>query len=476
MWRNLGSFRENPLISSKSNSFNKVGEKQLNRDYHNLNTLRRIKEKSKVGGLKEQDDQFYEVERLGNNREWSIELSKLDIQPIRESFRNLHSRRLVHYSKGSLDKNRALHVNVPKQPLAFHVKSKDNALIVPIYKKLFANLKTHLQFNNIFARDASVGAHSWAQLPIRIISDSSALDLSLSHLVSRVPLRSPSEQPISLTVYIASKLNREVDGSKSFAIFDPELQNLLIVGEASTNAVRDAIGKAVASIHAKKFGDEGLYLNADVLTLKNKNVVVFNDNSLLKQKISSDIFSAHGAFWTHNGLVKAWSGASRTTQSLNDTPSFGSVVENQKGESFVTLPLKTPNATEHPSAVVFLISDSKNALPTLSKLSPSQAAQFFLAGYNGTKFQPFFGESLYHGVDPNGVVKRFKDLVENMGVNAFILNTAGPKGLSSEETQKILESIADGTANVSGQKTSGNSSFESEMNTFIQTTFPTVQL
>jgi len=242
--------------------------------------------------------------------------------------------------------------------------------------------------------------------------------------------------------------------------------------------------------------EETLPLNADAILhadKKNTTVVVSHNGHFLKTKPSFSLFGAHNIFWSKSGLVHAWQGVNYPHGDeikLNK----GNVIEKlPKGTKASTVPLSVPNAMPHPQNLVFLISDTKSALPTIGKLDSSQASKFFTAGYNGTTFQPFFSSALSNYPNPAELTQFFKKQVENSKSNVFVVNSAfRNKEMSSQDLHQVINSVVDGSAAKAASSKGGafsaltsvqgvpnvesgdSSKFEQEMSAFLKSKFPNV--
>ncbi|PRP82629.1 hypothetical protein PROFUN_09740 [Planoprotostelium fungivorum] len=445
-----------------------------------------------------QSDDWYTTDRLGNDLALKSALSAHRVSPRKESFRNLHHRGLLQFATDKFDsKTKTLHREPAVDSLPFHVLNAgtSNPKLEAEYKKVFPEARLKIGRANLFTRDGAVGAHHWAEVPLRVMTDSPSLDLALSHLLPSVPLRTPKEQPIQLLVYIATALKNNHLGDKdSYAVFDAKNGRLLIVGDVSASAAREAIMQAASAVYSKNTQD-GLLVNADTVNVGGKNLLVFGNDLLHKQKeYGLELVSPHNTFWTSKGIVRALSGVTRLSTAQ---PAGYSLVEKQKEGEKVTQPVKASSTAEKPAAIVFLTEDKKGALPTVSKLNRNQSLQYFLAGYNGSEFTPFFGNT-YSSINPSEVMERFKELQQQVGENVYVINIGGPKPLTPAEIGKILSSVSDGSASkaptsegfnlmmpisslpgfkkITTEGKSESAKLEEELKQFISKNFPSVQL
>jgi len=184
---------------------------------------------------------------------------------------------------------------------------------------------------------------------------------------------------------------------------------------------------------------------------------------LFKSKLASEfhIFGSRDHYWTSNGLIRAWNSK---VLSHVDTKLLqpGDIIDSNESTQRVFSPLASnvSSITNHPNNIVFLVADSNGALPTISKLTPSQACQQLVLGYTGKSNVPFFNSQLPSLVDFNQVIKQFKALIEGNEVSSYIINILGSnnKELKPEEVNKLIHSINDGSA-ATAKTASGFSQF-----------------
>jgi len=185
-------------------------------------------------------------------------------------------------------------------------------------------------------------------------------------------------------------------------------------------------------------------LAADLISIKDKNILVFNNGSqLLKQKPTS-LLAAHHTIWGNEGISRAWNGVMFP---YAENLKRGDMVENfTDGSKQNITTLLRPNISNHPSSVVFLVSDTLGALPTISKVTSFQAGLHLLGGYTGKKYNPLFGKSMYS--DPAAIVEKFSRKLDDNKTTAFIINTSSSRGkeMSSEDVTKLLTTTVDGSA------------------------------
>jgi hypothetical protein len=289
----------------------------------------------------------------------------------------------------------------------------------------------------------------------------------------------------------------------SFSVSHLERAITIIAGTNSNQAIKDAI---VASISSRLIQDPipSLGLNASIVVSKQgkSSSLVIDPSNLLgelrlvpatptstatatatptadqstakkgekKTSTSSSssssqqqhLFTAHlpdgvvglaGAFWNHYGVYRMFQGITHKNQKV--PRQRADLVEHVKSdddklvETLITQPLKDlPLESPVPSALVFLIKDGNALLPSLSKLSLSQASKVLSVGYNGSsieKLTPYF-HSRSIVSQPGQVDKIFQELASLHKTNFYLVNTQRKDGstLSPTEIDTIISAATEG--------------------------------
>jgi ATP-dependent phosphoenolpyruvate carboxykinase len=100
---------------------------------------------------------------------------------------------------------------------------------------------------------------------------------------------------------------------------------------------------------------------------------------------------------------------------------------------------KAPNLFKLPSSIIMLAADSSGVIPSISKLTPGQAAYHFLAGYQNGNFVPAY-ESGPMSLDPVVVAKELSSQLTKSNISSFLANVnVGEKHLTGEEILKLVE-------------------------------------
>jgi ATP-dependent phosphoenolpyruvate carboxykinase len=80
---------------------------------------------------------------------------------------------------------------------------------------------------------------------------------------------------------------------------------------------------------------------------------------------------------------------------------------------------KAPNLFKSSSSIIMLAADSSRVIPSISKLTPSQVAYHFLAGYQNGKFVPAY-ESGPMSLDPVVVAKELSSQLTKSNISSFL--------------------------------------------------------
>jgi len=295
------------------------------------------------------------------------------------------------------------------------------------------------------------------------------------------------------------ELDEVVNVEFSFPFVEKTTQLVVIAGTDSTNVLRQSLAAAAAKNYLSNPKSGVVPLNADsTINANGETTLFFSPNNLfLKKSRAKNLFAAHNQLWGPSGLIPLWRGV---TLPYVDTATLkrGDLVEKlPNGEERSTVSLNSQNVAKSPKHVVFLVEDAGN-LPTLSKLSSQQAAQFLLAGYNGNSFDPFYGKSLLASADPKFVVDSFKGLIERNNVPVFVVNTnVKGKIFNTQELDNLLKALDTGASGAKGADKSefstltpivslpgysasldsGNGSkYETALKGFLKNTFPSITL
>ncbi|XVF30524.1 hypothetical protein REPUB_Repub16aG0065400 [Reevesia pubescens] len=252
------------------------------------------------------------------------------------------------------------------------------------YSKLLKHVASHISsISNIFVHDGAIGSPPESDAKVRVISDSPSAVLALSNVLWETPTRAVSHDSCPLTVYAATSI--------------------------STSA-GDVIGLGAQ-------GNNG-FIAADV---GNFRLLVSGDSVVL-------LFAPENAIQScADLLVSADAGVVFSPQGV--APLF-----QTKKSSGV-------NLYKMPSAVILATSDSYGSIPSVSKLSPGQAAYHFLAGYQNGEFVPAYakGPSSINVLD---LAKALLSKLKEYQISTFLVNVGGEgKSVTGKDLLKLVGSV-----------------------------------
>lgn len=240
------------------------------------------------------------------------------------------------------------------------------------FAKLLKQVTFHLSsVSSIYVQDGAIGSSADCDAKVRVISDNPSAIMLLSNVLWKIPDRAISHDTCPLTIYVASSISTNVRNSldsgtqyaNGFAAADIERSSLILCGKAFADStmLKDALTALTVPILSAR---RGLPVPGWLLSFGGSVIMLFAPVELIKS--CSEI---------QDVLVSTESG----------------VVMFSK-QCTVLFPTKSraPKLFSKPARVIVASSDSTDALPLVSKLSPGQAAYHFLAGYQDGKFVPAY--------------------------------------------------------------------------------------
>ncbi|KAK4572215.1 hypothetical protein RGQ29_030589 [Quercus rubra] len=238
------------------------------------------------------------------------------------------------------------------------------------FSKLLKQVTSHISsISDVFVHDGVIGSSPKCDAKVRVISDSPAAVLSLSNVLWKTPTRAVSHDSCPLTVYVATSISAGVgdtiglgsQGTRGFIAADIERSSLVLCGKAfsDTNGIKEALAALAGPVISAR---GGLPLSARLLVSGDSVILLFASEKTIQS--------------CKDSLVSADAGVILSSQGV--APFF------QSGKS------SGSNLFKLPAAVILGSSDSSGIIPSVSKLSPGQAAYHFLAGYQDGKFTPAY--------------------------------------------------------------------------------------
>ncbi|WOL06312.1 hypothetical protein Cni_G15044 [Canna indica] len=293
----------------------------------------------------------------------------------------------------------------------------------PQFAKLLKQVTSHISsVSNIFVQDGAIGSSPKCDAKVRVISDNPSAILSLSNILWETPSRAISHDTCPLTVYIAGSISssaKEALGlgsqvSTGFAAADVERSSLVLCGKAfaDANAVKDALSALAAPIISAR---GGLPLSARLLVLGESVILLFAPEHTIRS-------------------------CSELQKVLTSMDSGVTLSSHGAAPFFLTKHSSASDVLKKPTSTIFVMADSTGVFPSISKLSPGQAAYHFLAGYQDGKFVPAYIKGLSPIYLQELAKALFLQLKEN-DIPSFLINVNdGGKHVSGKELLELVES------------------------------------
>ena len=350
------------------------------------------------------------------------------------------------------------------------------------FDALLQKVLDHLQKNNLYVQDLLAGSNPLYQRKIRVISEYAWAALFAHDLL--IPSDERFTVPPDFTVIqVPSFLaDPEVDGTRSkvFIVID-FVKKVVLIG---CTQYAGEIKKAVFTVINRLLPDEGvlpMHCSANI-GMEGDTALFFGLSGTGKTTLSSDPDrfligdDEHG--WAKEGVFNFEGGCYAKTINLNRelepiiwsaSQQFGSVLENvvfdddsriiNFDDDLITentraaYPLKNVARRSkngmggHPNHIFFLSADAFGVLPPISKLTPDQAAYFFLSGYTaklaGTErdlgiepqatFSTCFGAP-FMPLNPVRYAQMLREKISEHHSSVWLVNTGwtgGPYGVGS---------------------------------------------
>ncbi|KAI4354189.1 hypothetical protein L6164_003081 [Bauhinia variegata] len=287
------------------------------------------------------------------------------------------------------------------------------------FGKLIKQVTNHLSSTpNIFVHDGAIGSSPKCDAKLRVISDSPSAILSLSNILYKTPSRSVSHDSCPLTVYVATSISPSVVeavgvGSYSNGLIAADIERsfLVLCGEAFSDA--SGTKKALSALSEPVIAARGgIPLPARILVSGGSVIILFAPEDTIQSCADSLI-----------------------------SPDAGIILSPQVvAPLFQARKAGGSNLFKLPTAIVFACSDPSGCIPTVSKLSPGQAAYQFLAGYQGGNFVPAFSRG-HSSIDPLELSKALLAKLKENQVSTYLINiNRGKETLSGKEFIQLVDS------------------------------------
>lgn len=359
-------------------------------------------------------------------------------------------------------------------------------------------LMNHLNGKDLYVLDCIAGADRNHSINVRVISEKAWHNLFMGNMLEAVKSESAKEAGIDPDKFIADytiidapsfALDPAVYGSDTFIGMNLKEQEVIIINTAYAGEMK----KSAFSILNFLLPQKGIMpMHCSANTDADGNVAIFFGLSGTgKTTLSADPNryligdDEHG--WSESGVFNFESGcyaksigltAKTEPEIYNASRMYGATIENvpmnSDGEldyfdksltenGRISYPLDfIPNAkkermvAKQPKNIVMLTCDAFGVLPAVSKLSPEQAKDYFLAGYTakvaGTElgikepvaaFSPCFGGP-FMSLKPSVYGDLLSKKIAENDVDVWLVNTGwagGPYGVGERMSLKLTRSI-----------------------------------
>lgn len=293
------------------------------------------------------------------------------------------------------------------------------------FNRLLKQVQAHLSsLSKLFVHDGAVGSFPSEDVRVRFICDDASAAFAIKNVLCRTPLRVVHADSFPLTVYVASGSCASASDLEQFGLTSKAENNFLAVdydrcalilgGKAFADA--SSVKSTLAALAAPSLMSKGgLPLAARILVQGDSTVLLLAPESIVQGSpavLEASVTTDANSSWSAPGGLAT----------------FFSPVDNQ-----------APNLFQAPASFVLVTVDSSGVIPTISKLTPSQAAYYFLAGYNGKFFVPAYQDGPL-SVDPLSLAKSLLAKLTDSGVPAFLINASeGEKIMSGKDMLKLIE-------------------------------------
>ncbi|CAM0903081.1 unnamed protein product [Alopecurus aequalis] len=293
------------------------------------------------------------------------------------------------------------------------------------FAKLLKQVTFHLSsISSLYVQDGAIGSSAAAECDakVRVISDNASAIVLLSNIIQKVPDRAISHDTCPMTIYVASSISTNVRNAlgsgtqydNGVAVADIERSSLILCGKAfaDSSMLKDALTALAAPILSARGG----------------------------LPVSSWLLSSGGSVTLLFAPVDFIKSCSEIQDALVSTNS-GVVISSKQSTVLFPTKSRASNLFTKPATVIIVSSDSTDALPLVSKLSPGQAAYHFLAGYQDGKFVPAYNRAPSPFDLPALANSLFSHLKEHSTPTYLINAKSSGKHIDGKDLMQLIELV-----------------------------------
>nr|CAB3485601.1 unnamed protein product [Digitaria exilis] len=282
--------------------------------------------------------------------------------------------------------------------IPLHVRGDVTGGVPNVSKAQFAKVLKLVTFHLssiscLYVQDGAIGSSAECDAKVRIITDNPSAVMLLSNVLWKIPYRAISHDTSPLTIYATSSIRKSLGGYKGrlIHVFFHECWN--------SNNIKTLLGSGTQ--YANGFAAADIERSSLILCGK-----AFADSAIVKNALTAmaaPVLSARGGLPVPGWLL-CFGGSIVLLFAPVEIIRFCSEIQNallsvdcgaaicSKGSTvlFPTKARREPKLFNKPSTAIIVSSDSTGTIPSVSKLSPGQAAYHFLAGYQDGKFVPAY--------------------------------------------------------------------------------------
>lgn len=361
------------------------------------------------------------------------------------------------------------------------------------FDQLYDKITDYFAGREIFVRDAFACADANYRLPVRVVNEYPWSNMFVYNMFLRPTAEefqsfTPEWTVINAPGFLADP---EVDGTRqsNFAIINFTRKCVIVGGTGYTGEIKKGIFSVLNFILPEQRNVLSMHCSANVG--KEGDVAIFfglsgTGKTTLSADPNRELIGDDEHGWSDEGVFNFEGGCYAKTIDLTaekepdiyEAIRHGAILENigfhpntrkpDYSDSSITQNTRVSypihhidNALEvsaagHPTNIFFLTCDAFGVLPPISKLSPEQAAYFFISGYTakvaGTEegideplpsFSAGFGAP-FLPLHPGKYADMLSEKMQKHGVNVWLVNTGwanGPYGVGSRIKLKYTRAM-----------------------------------